>query len=500
MSSFPISSDAPGRPAAALRAVQIDANPYGDEPDFSPVQSAHADGGAVLDPISLGDLLRNGFVYPPHTVYRDTKTAFTGFTPGQDLHCAPRFHLPHQSALVPPRPSLDAVDADALVAIYHRLLCEAVTRATTGMRSPWLLQSGGKDSTSLAMALAERAPATTCITYAGGGEEHELESAHGVAVQLGLRHTSLVCDPGRAYDRYLQMLPAMPLLTADFALLSYCDLVAHIAASGGDGVLDGLGSDTYFGVPVSWRGRVLAGMARGLRLPPWLLASPPVRGSFSFAYMLGTLQMDSFERSFPGSRFTDAEVDALFGYPVAAQSRQRLELFRADISAAASAEARRRISCTVLEPAVFGKGMYAAAAAGLHLTYPYCDAALREWVMHEVPDELLIGAGHTNKVLVRRHIAQRFGKLPYVHAKGSFRFDICGLARERFEQVHAFAMQCADVLPGAVHWLEHHRRALDNKYFASKFYLLAIVLPWLLHHHGKQPHGRPAPVHAGLAA
>jgi hypothetical protein len=31
-----------------------------------------------------------------------------------------------------------------------------------------------------------------------------------------------------------------------------------------------------------------------------------------------------------------------------------------------------------------------------------------------------------------------------------------------------------------VHWLERHRGRLDNKYFASKFYLLAVVLPWTI--------------------
>jgi len=39
----------------------------------------------------------------------------------------------------------------------------------------------------------------------------------------------------------------------------------------------------------------------------------------------------------------------------------------------------------------------------------------------------------------------------------------------------------SDVLPGAVRWLERNRRRLDNKYHASKFYLLAIVLPWIAH-------------------
>ena len=84
-----------------------------------------------------------------------------------------------------------------------------------------------------------------------------------------------------------------------------------------------------------------------------------------------------------------------------------------------------------------------------------------------------------NKVLVRQHIAKRFRDLPYVSRKGSFRFDLRGLAKARFDQVHALAQQAHPMLPGATGWLERNRRRLDNKYHASKFYLLAVVLPWI---------------------
>ena len=87
---------------------------------------------------------------------------------------------------------------------------------------------------------------------------------------------------------------------------------------------------------------------------------------------------------------------------------------------------------------------------------------------------------HVNKILIRNHIAARFGELPYVRSKGSFRFDVRGLARQRFDQVRDFAARSADLLPGAAPWLDRNRGRLDNKYHASKFYLLAVLLPWLL--------------------
>src|SRR5690606_29836289 len=101
--------------------------------------------GRPLDPVSIADLLRNAFVYPPHSIYRDVKVASLGFDPERDLHAAPEYRFAYRASPAPRRPDGQAVDEDALLGTYHRLLCEAVARSTEGMRSPWLLQSGGKD-------------------------------------------------------------------------------------------------------------------------------------------------------------------------------------------------------------------------------------------------------------------------------------------------------------------------------------------------------------------
>lgn len=98
-----------------------------------------------------------------------------------------------------------------------------------------------------------------------------------------------------------------------------------------------------------------------------------------------------------------------------------------------------------------------------------------------------------SKVLVRKHIERRFGSLPYVRSKGSFRFDLRELARQRFEQVHESALRMCDILPGAPAWLDLHRHRLHNKYHASKFYLLAVILPWL-ELHGRAQGGAAAAV------
>ncbi|GLQ87363.1 asparagine synthase-related protein [Dyella flagellata] len=449
--------------------------------DFSMVDALPKD-RASFDPVSIADLLRNAFVYPPHSVYRRVKLIFSDDYPAQDSHNDPVLQTTLSAWPKNARPGCSSSDSDTLVQTYHRLLCAAITHTTARMRQPWFLQSGGKDSTSMAIALADARPDVTCITYLGGREENELASAQWVARNLGLRHEALVCDPGRAYDRYLARVQRIPLLTADFATLSYLDLVTEIRGNGGDGVLDALGSDVYFGMPSHWRHQIYRVVAQQFALPANLFNLWGVRHSFRLCYALSTMQMSAFERFYPGSRFSDQEVDALFGEPIAARSRQRLDTFLSAIHAARTVADRRRIAAAIVEAASFGKGLYTASAVAMPLAYPYCDARLGQWLTHEVPDDYLIGPDGTNKILVRKHIARSFLNLPYVTKKGCFRFNVCALARVRYDCVRQFAVdaKAQGLLPGAPAWLDAHREHLHNKYFASKFYLLAVVLPWLL--------------------
>lgn len=463
----------------APRPTQITMSPYYGRPDFSGLADEPGT-QRTIDLVSVADILRNAFVYPPHSIFEDIKLVTFGFSPGHDMVREPEFRFRFRDAGKRPQ----HVGEQDWVGTYHRLLCNAVADSTADSRSPWQLQSGGKDSTTLAIAVAEARPDTTCLTYLGGTEEDEIASARHVARTLGLRHETLLCDPARAYDRYLDLVDRMPLLTADFALLSYVDLATEVARSGGDGVIDGLGADSYFGTPMSRQQRMLASLARGLRLPGKVAELPLVDRSFELCFVLGTLQMNAVERNFPGSRFTDAEVDALFGRSIAGDSRQRLATFEREIASATSRDEWRDISTSIAGSAgAFAKGLYTASALSLQVAYPFCDMALREWVYHQVPAEQMIDpVTRANKVLVRRHIATRFADLPYVQKKGSFRFDVRGLAARRFDVVHDFAREARGVLPGAAQWLERNRHRMDNKYHASKFYLLAVVLPWLLRH------------------
>jgi hypothetical protein len=75
--------------------MQITLSPYIEEPDLSGLPAGFAD-RARLDWVSVADLLRNGFVYPPHSILEEVKLVTNGFSPEQDMRSAPRipFWLP----------------------------------------------------------------------------------------------------------------------------------------------------------------------------------------------------------------------------------------------------------------------------------------------------------------------------------------------------------------------------------------------------------------------
>jgi len=152
------SCDGPAIASSSAKKIRIPASPYAGEADFSVLNTFGVGGGTSIDMVSLADLLRNSFVYPPHTIYNDVNILTTGFAVQHGTQDELRFHLDYQSAAATMRPPSHVVSDDALLRSYHQRLAQAVERCTTHLKSPWFLQSGGKDSTSMAIAVADVVP------------------------------------------------------------------------------------------------------------------------------------------------------------------------------------------------------------------------------------------------------------------------------------------------------------------------------------------------------
>ncbi len=128
------------------------------------------------------------------------------------------------------------------------LLADSMERRLSKYRSGVLFLSAGKDSTALALALAERGRKDVpCATYAvpGGVED---EYARGVCRKLGLPHTvvSLDSEAATVRDALTRFFTESPLPSGDLAQIPTILLTRATAAPGG-AVIVGSGNDTSFG-------------------------------------------------------------------------------------------------------------------------------------------------------------------------------------------------------------------------------------------------------------
>lgn len=428
-----------------------------------------------IDFQSIMEILRNGVPFTPHTTDQNIKmlSLGVGLEKNENINKF-FFKFPFNSS----EQEENNYSLEESVEIYHQLLTKSIENKLANSKSPYFLQSAGKDSTSIAIALAELRPGTDCITYLGGVEEDELFSARKIANYLGLKHNSLVSDPKRAYERYLKQIPKLKLITGDFAFLSYFDILGEIAPTGTDTIIDGLGSDVYFGAPLSLKQKFLNSLAINIRIPSSLYSLPFFRNSFKACYAISTLELTQFERFFPGSRFGIDEIAGLFSHSHHINPNLRSDLFMDDFNNISSADSQRAFALAILEAGgAFAKGRFSAHSYGMNVVYPFCDDNLALYVS-KLPKAFKYEGG-VNKIIVRHHISKHFKHLPYVSSKGSFRFNLTKFAAEAFDQVFHYAELNAETLPGARNWLIKNRLYLNNKFFASKFYLLAIVLPWL---------------------
>ena len=64
--------------------TQITMSPYYGTPDFSRLMREDVPPPAV-DPVSVADLLRNAFVYPPYSIYEGVRLVTFGFCPHDDM-------------------------------------------------------------------------------------------------------------------------------------------------------------------------------------------------------------------------------------------------------------------------------------------------------------------------------------------------------------------------------------------------------------------------------
>lgn len=367
---------------------------------------------------------------------------------------------------------------------FMRMLKERVEQDVQAAGRIVFLQSGGKDSSILALALADWSDRVVSVTYEAGVVESESESAARVARKCGLRHVSVSGDPASAWRTHMRCVDKLALPVFDFAYPAYLEIAEHMDLQPGDVMVDGMGIDLCFGVIPSELVRMLCAFPRFGSIPQWYGFGDKL------GYILNRMSIPPHERMFPGSRFTDKEIERL-GLNPGSAARARLEDVLASKLPLQAMEIRTAAAVMQEASAGFQKGEIVADIYGASVRYPLADEKLCSFVERLPPRMRFDERRRVNKVLMREIIQDGLGDLQYSRTKGSFRFDV-----ERFVRLNSAALRES---LRSVGFGEHEIQSINgvihgsSKGEASKAFLLSMASTWM----ERRGIGWPAKGHAG---
>ena len=203
-------------------------------------------------PEGLSFLLLSGAVPPPKTVYSNLFMLGIGDKATLDTvngEAAVRFdyEFPFRNNKRPTGADF-SLDDDS----FLELLADDAIVQMDSTRPSFLFHSAGKDSNSIALALADAGvqDQITLITHKSKGKKDESDVSRKIAEKLGFRHQVL-----REYDfltdelkkEISEYFARAPLPCVDGVSLAYPLYAAQLPELKGANILDGMGNDVYIG-------------------------------------------------------------------------------------------------------------------------------------------------------------------------------------------------------------------------------------------------------------
>lgn len=210
--------------------------------------------------IGLSFLLQSGVVPPPHTAYEGVYVLGAGHQAQittEDNLIALSFSYEF--------PFRNEYRSNEICTPNEDLILEKLATATLSKinetRPSFLFHSAGKDSNSIALALAKAGVQHrfTLISHKSDGKLDESEISRQIAKQLGFRHQVIGVNHDakenlRAIIDYFRIAP-IPVL--DSATLAYPQYLTEISELSQCNMIDGGGNDAYMSTPTSGRENLL---------------------------------------------------------------------------------------------------------------------------------------------------------------------------------------------------------------------------------------------------
>lgn len=433
---------------------------------------------ARIDADGCRFLLAYGLVPPPVTAYRGLACLGPGdrFTVGRD-----RIEASIDFPFFEERSRQDVRSDPERLA---RLLTDAVDRAIAG-RDAVLMQSAGKDSCGLLLAVAARGTrGVRAVTFEAGTGESEGASAASLAARFGVPHRVVYGDPGHECRLFLEFAARSPRVVSDVALFPYLAALERAGAAGSV-VLDGLGNDAYMGYVEPARDRWLRRICLAARFPAlWGVAEAPALGDRA-SYALKSLLMYPVERALAGSRPSPCRVRELL--PGAGRFSGWAAALDRELRSRSPVDRRAFVRGRTFD---FGmtmpKARLAAAFHGAAAVFPYCDRGVVEHCFHLPRADRYDLASATNKLELRKLLASRIGDAPYLATKGSFRYDVRRFVEVNDEVVARELVAAEEILPGVTKLGRFYRARRRNYVHAYMLTSLFMVAAWLRRRPGRE--------------
>ncbi|TWU19995.1 hypothetical protein Poly21_21740 [Allorhodopirellula heiligendammensis] len=184
---------------------------------------------------ALATLLYSGTIYPPQTIFQDHTAIGMGG----------RLRIDQDSIHYESDANLFADGGGASDDVFDciDLLAESIERSDLDVDNATLLLSEGKDSTGIALALAQLGRRVPCFTFANA--DSNVEYVEFLARKLGFPLTVFRYQQMAITEDALDRLGSVFEPTTDQAFLSF--LLLPMERFQGQTLLDGMGNDLYMG-------------------------------------------------------------------------------------------------------------------------------------------------------------------------------------------------------------------------------------------------------------
>jgi asparagine synthase (glutamine-hydrolysing) len=325
-------------------------------------------------------------------------------------------------------PEVQVSISEALNRLDDVLISAVSGRSASSGRTAIFL-SGGKDSSTLCIAASKIDPRRYLAVTVGFDDESvdESEDAAVVARHLGIEHLTLKFSAKEYLDALGEFVCAHGQPFGDPAgLPTY--LAAKSLPTECEAVLDGTGSDSYMGIPVTPIERAYLSLPILRCLSAFLKLCLPDRVQGRAGGLVRRLGKPLREFSVSWAGWSEREIYRLFKVDPQLAETELGQLATSQV-ARHPVEFKTRVICRIWEPdTAYRKMVQPCNYLGRPVGFPLADTRLAG-LFGTLPGNLSISGG-TNKVLLRTYLARHLPERIVEKPKGSFEFDTASILHE----------------------------------------------------------------------